>query len=353
MMNLVVSSLGFGGAERVCYELANYYADNSIEVNLYLKDGNSISSFTLNPNVNIIFFYSVKDLIYKTDGLTLIFFQYNLGIKFKFINLFYRKKIKLIVRHATYLYKIERPSADFSIFKRILIACYYTFYICFIRIFDHHIVLNETMRRNLIKRFKIPENKITIIENPLNKEFFDCEPSQNRKKILFIGRLISSKGVLDLLYISKRLQTPYYVEIIGTGPLRKKIDSQLNKNRLNINVSSSTHKVINAYKNALVVVLPSKREGSPNVLLEAIATGVPVVAYDCKSGPKDIIKVGVNGYLVDLGNKEALFNAVNLAINELWDISALKQSVSKHKIEIISKKYLELILTISSTSKKV
>jgi glycosyltransferase involved in cell wall biosynthesis len=71
--------------------------------------------------------------------------------------------------------------------------------------------------------------------------------------------------------------------------------------------------VNNPYKfmrNAEIFVLSSKLEGFPNVLLEAMAVGVPVVSFDCPTGPNEIITNRENGILVEPGNEKELSDAI-------------------------------------------
>ena len=347
MINLVIGGLGFGGAERVCIEFANYFIEYH-NVDLYLNDLEGTKRFHLNPRINVIKFENIYELAHKLKNKKVLFFDYTIGIRVLFYNLIFRLNINSIVRLATYQYRIEKREKSLPYFKSLKVLLYYSIHLLFLSYFDHYIVLNKTMKINLIKRFKITSDKISVINNPIPNKFFEAESSPSIKPtILFVGRLIPSKGISDLLDIVDHFPIDTRVIIIGNGmmePIIKKKVKNISAATTEIIYIPATTEIINFYKKATMLVLPSYREGSPNVLLEALAVGIPVVSYDCLSGPNEIIVSGLNGILVDLGDKIGLLNAINHVLKSKWDTAILKQSVEHHKIELIAKEYLSLIL---------
>jgi glycosyltransferase involved in cell wall biosynthesis len=97
-------------------------------------------------------------------------------------------------------------------------------------------------------------------------------------------------------------------------------------------------------KGASLFVLSSLWEGSPNVLTEALVLGVPSVATDCPSGPRDIMAGGRYGPLVPVGDEHAMAEAMLATLASPPDGEFLKQAAKAYTLENSSKKYLEALL---------
>ena len=96
-----------------------------------------------------------------------------------------------------------------------------------------------------------------------------------------------------------------------------------------------------------IYILASRYEGLPMVLIEAMSQGMACIAYDCVSGPSDIIEDGENGILVSNQNKEEMIQKLGELINdeekrELFRVNAL-QSIGKFSIDNIGKKWETLL----------
>lgn len=100
-------------------------------------------------------------------------------------------------------------------------------------------------------------------------------------------------------------------------------------------------------KHALFMLLTSKHEGFPNVILESFACGTPVVSYDCQSGPKEVVEHKKNGLLVEDKNIKELIKAMNLMVEdqELYKIckSNTFATAARFSSENIGKQWLDLM----------
>ncbi len=97
------------------------------------------------------------------------------------------------------------------------------------------------------------------------------------------------------------------------------------------------------YRTADLFVLSSNYEGFGNVIVEALASGTPVVSTDCPSGPSEILEAGRYGTLVPVGDVEALANAIGAALSNTHDQARLRQRALDFAPEIAARHYLKLL----------
>lgn len=133
-------------------------------------------------------------------------------------------------------------------------------------------------------------------------------------RLLAIGRLDAQKG-FDLLLeaIARvRLHRPWELAIVGDGPEKEALELQSERLGLGgaIHWVGAVANPFPYYRWADVVVMPSRYEGFPNVLLEAMALGRAVIACDCKTGPRELTEGGRFGVLVPVGDIAALADAI-------------------------------------------
>lgn len=132
--------------------------------------------------------------------------------------------------------------------------------------------------------------------------------------VLAVGRHVAQKG-LDLLltaWVRVQAQMPTArLRILGDGPLTAALQAQAKALGVDASVQwlAPTAQVQAAYREAAVFVLPSRYEGMPLALLEAQALGVPAVAFDCPTGPAEIISADT-GIVVPPGDTPALADAL-------------------------------------------
>ena len=151
-----------------------------------------------------------------------------------------------------------------------------------------------------------PELSNTVmIPDPLTLDVKVLSTQQQSKRVIAIGRYAYEKGY-DLLLRAWALVEKQYpdwsLEVFGMGnrqPYEQLLaELSLNPEKCRLHGALSDVKI--EYQNGSLLVLPSRTEGFGLVLLEAMAFGIPVVAFDCGSGPSSIISDGENGFLVQL-----------------------------------------------------
>lgn len=196
----------------------------------------------------------------------------------------------------------------------------------------------------------------TIIFNPVADEFYKTEYKNEKKYIVSAGRLIKSKNFEMLISAFAAIAGQYPKEkliIYGEGDNRSRLERLIAKSGLSdrIRLSGRTDDMAQKLQDAKIFVLPSLYEGMPNVLMEAMALGIPSIATDCPcGGPKLLLGNGNAGILVQNGNEQQMADAISALIEdqELRQRYSEKavQRAKDFKCNKICEEWLELFLNI-------
>ena len=205
------------------------------------------------------------------------------------------------------------------------------------------------------------DTKIAVIPNGVDAVRFKPRQSQGvqRKRIVYVGSLAAAKGVdilLDALYSLRQEQPEIALEIFGSGPA----ENQLKEKSATLGLADAVRfygtvaDIEQQLDTSCIVVQPSLSEGMSNVILEAMAAGLPVVATRTGAAP-DMIQDAVNGLLVDVGSAEQIHNAiVRLLADEDFahriGMQARASIESMYAIDIVAGHYLSLCRSLNETS---
>jgi teichuronic acid biosynthesis glycosyltransferase TuaC len=152
---------------------------------------------------------------------------------------------------------------------------------------------------------------------------------EHGKIVTFVGLLVPEKGVMDLCAAFDRLRAEagaVHLVLIGDGPLREELARTATRSKSLIVAGSKPLPQVALHLAASdVLALPSHREGTPNVVLEALASGRPVVATRV-GGIPDVVEHGKTGLLVDPRDPESLARALGEALTRAWDEGAILRS---------------------------
>ena len=188
---------------------------------------------------------------------------------------------------------------------------------------SNHIILHSS---NLIKEWNLEKykNKILIAhEHFLDFDKFKIKKEFDERDILigYIGRLSEEKGVMNFVKANPMVsgdRCEIRFLIGGDGRLREEIEKNISKENLNDKIELTgwiPHEELPLYLNELkLVVLPSYTEGLPNLMLEAMACGTPVLATPVGAIP-DIIKDGETGFVMENNLPECIAENVERVLN--------------------------------------
>lgn len=209
--------------------------------------------------------------------------------------------------------------------------------------------IEDCMKQNKVfenlKNYKVIRNPINTFELSLNSKV------HHRKYILGVGRLGYEKGFDQLIRAFNGLSLDDIdLLIVGDGAEKRSLTDLIVKLKLQdrVHLVGAKNELLDYYQQAELFVLPSRNEGYPNALIEAMSIGCPCIAMNCEFGPSEIIKNGVNGILIENNNVHMLSKAifkvlVNPAYKEKLSINA-RQIAQTNSLDVISSKWEELIL---------
>jgi len=198
---------------------------------------------------------------------------------------------------------------------------------------------------------------VTTIYNPVNIEEITQragEPiSLDFEFIIGVGQYDTNVKQFDkLVYAYSQSILPknnIHLVILGEGSLKPKLIEIAKENGVEnklhlLGYKNNPYKYI---KRSKFYVLSSAHEGMPMVLLESLVCGTPIVSFDCKTGPSEIIEDRTNGLLVENQNIDKLIENMNLFITDKALYQNCKrntlQSAKKYSVDTIGKQWLELM----------
>lgn len=170
-----------------------------------------------------------------------------------------------------------------------------------------HVVANSQAVADVVAAGPVPAGKLSVIRNGVDlresAEHVDAQPPLG----VIIANLIAYKGHLDLVDALATLSDPPRIDCYGEGPERPRIEERIRERGLGdvVLLRGRRPGAADAYRQAQFAVLASHEEGFPNAVLEAMATGLPVVAT-AVGGVPELVRDGETGLLVPPHDPEAL-----------------------------------------------
>ena len=222
---------------------------------------------------------------------------------------------------------------------------------------DIIVTLTERDKENFKKEFFIKEKRIESIpnwiENKNNSK--DIIYNSNSKKIITVGRLEKVKGYDNLLNVAKIVNEKHpdwTWDICGGGSLYEELNTKIKEEKLEnfLHLKGNVKNIEQIYKEYSFFVMTSYYEGLPLSLLEAQINNLPIISFDCPTGPSEIIENNQNGYLVNCYDVEQMAAKINdLIENKERRIEFSRKSnlnLKKYEKQEVLKKWNNLISNI-------
>lgn len=302
----LISTLEIGGAQKVILEIAKYLASKEkidVHVISIYKRGELVHE-DISPakfhflEENLKRFVIIRALpklfkiIWQIKPDTVISTLLTANILNLICGCIFIKRYRVLVREANTpsVYNkcvLKNKSIWPKVFKYLL------------RFSDQVIAPSNGVKSDFANYYNYPQDKITVINNPINlkkiKQLAEHPPSfpLPAKYILGVGRLTQAKGFDILIQAYAKLENKDEIKlvILGEGPDRKKLEELVERLNLNNQVllPGLVENPFPVYKSAELFVLSSRWEGSPNVLIQALALEVRSISTDCPSGPRELL----------------------------------------------------------------
>ena len=351
---IVVSHMGSGGAQRVITRLISGWQASNLKVGLLISNANTESVYDLPSDVVLIeqkrhiatksFFkisgaytilsslFNLRSAIKEYKPKIVLSFICPTNIKTIIASLFI-KDIKVIIS--------ERNNPDRQAFP-----VYIKKSRQFLYRFADVVTANSLGAIDSLKKY-VPANKLIYIPNPVDLPDTEHsnEKAHNIVRFLYVGRLVPQKRVLELLesfIIFKRKFSNAELCFVGDGPLLNKMKHLAEKSELQGSISFPGHvsDVDNYYMASDILVLISKYEGMPNVLLEAMSFGVCCIVSNEVNESAKLIENQKNGLVIDASSIELVADV----FYKLASDASLRNKISINSKESIHEYSIENVL---------
>lgn len=310
----LVSSLNAGGAERVACTLANAWVAKGYEVTLVpcFTHGSGKSFYPLDKQVNVEWLsqslpsnkwlarlikpFILRRLIKQSQADVVVSFLTNVNVMALLAKLGLRIPVIVSERSNPHFQKID------SSLKFLRKKLYPT---------AEAVILQTEAAATQFQKDVPGCRRLVVIPNPLPQTLPKELPNRQAGSVVVaMGRLVESKQFERLIRIFAKLHPHYpdwHLHIYGEGPEEDHLNHLIVEQGLQkvIHLKGNTSTPWEVMRQASILAITSRLEGFPNVMLEGMANGLPTIAYDCPSGPKELSLDGQVAKLIPLNDDTA------------------------------------------------
>ncbi|PVX77965.1 glycosyltransferase family 4 protein [Paraburkholderia unamae] len=347
-ITVFVNSMGSGGAERVAATLANAWSERGHDVTLIATfTGRGSCFYSLSDKIEFIY---LADVIESTARGPVSYVKRILSIR----KLIRERNVDIVVSLLTNVNMVVIAALQGTGVP--IIACEHSnpiadgrrpFWNWMGRFFYPKASVVTVLTEGVVEQFRTilgGAKNIMVVPNPLpaglERDSVHTDKEKVDSHVIGVGRLQPLKR-FDMLIRSFAKIVSEFPEwklvIIGEGPDRKRLECQIAELGLTerIFLPGKTTDPWSSMRRASLFALTSKYEGLPMAMMEAMALGVPVVAVDCPSGPRELTEGGVVGSLVGHSDEDAYAQA----LADLMRAGALREELGRRGADSIRRRY--------------
>jgi GalNAc-alpha-(1->4)-GalNAc-alpha-(1->3)-diNAcBac-PP-undecaprenol alpha-1,4-N-acetyl-D-galactosaminyltransferase len=353
-ITFVISSLSSGGAERVMSIMANYWSSTCHDVAIITFDTQKTDFYTISPKVTRValglmrqsgnFWESLRHTFWRLTILRREIINSKPDVVISFIDTMNILTL-LATRGLGYPVivseRTDPTKHSIGRFKALLRHIFYPM--------ADAVVVQTHGVKLWAERFV--KKRVCVIPNPVKPPSVTIDKFTVRAsgsfKVVSIGRITYQKGFDILISAFAKCSDKHpnwSLIIIGEGEEKPNLVKMANE----LGISSKVNFLGRVKEPELILfyadmfVMASRLEGFPNVLLEAMACGLPVISTDCPSGPAEIIEHGLNGLLVPPDNVSAMAEAMD----QLMSNEKERNRLSAKAVEVVNKFATEKVMNL-------
>lgn len=316
-----------GGVERVSINLARQFRDDGHQVCFFVGGGPDEGSEALAREFDVVHasggvvkrVFKLYDLIKSRGIQCAVSSKEQANVLLWLVSMLSHSFVPVFARHCAF------DVSDQKLSPRMIGVFYNLYALGRGRI----VAVSNALSAEIERALWVGKAKLNVCANPVvapglfelaatNSEGF----SHPRPYICGVGRLCEQKGFDQLLvaYAEVKGKVADYPDLllVGDGPDRQALEAQAAALGISkaVRFTGFTCNPYYVIKGSEAFVLSSRHEGLPTVLIEALALGRPVVAFDCPTGPREILCNGDYGYLVPNGDVSALASAMQAVMHD-------------------------------------
>jgi glycosyltransferase involved in cell wall biosynthesis len=223
------------------------------------------------------------------------------------------------------------------------------------RFSDKNVLISQEAKSYYESHFRKTRN--IVIYNPLDNKLINKEIyyRNNSSALISVGRLTYQKNYHLLIEIAEKVLAKHdgwVWHIYGDGEQREELEALIAEKRLTEKVvlMGNVADLYDRYPSYAGIVMTSRWEGFPMVLIEAAANGLPMISLDIATGPKEIIEDSVNGFLIPEGDINSFISKLDIFMNEPEMREkfsrAASQKVASFRVENIVNQWCKLFLEL-------
>lgn len=187
---------------------------------------------------------------------------------------------------------------------------------------DIYQVMTEDGKVGCIQKYHIKEEKIKVIPNWIDDAAIKDTPYNfDNKKIITVGRATPEKNYESLIDIAEKVRPhaegwEWHIWGNFESDYGQRLLKEIRKRKLDdfLIYRGVTKNIYDEYGKYSIFVMTSRFEGMPNVILEARGSKLPVIAFNCRTGPSELIADGKNGFLIPLDDNDMLIKRIQTII---------------------------------------